>query len=287
MDRRPDHAPDFGGLRVLAFESRRATEIATLISRVGGQATIAPTLREVPIESNTGAVAFAHALVAGGFDVVVFLTGVGARVLLAAVETTIPRETFLSALGRARVVVRGPKPSAVLRELGVPVWINVSEPNTWRELLGALDARREEFPLRGARVAVQEYGVSNEELLEGLRGRGAVVTAVPVYQWALPEDLRPIENAVTALTQGDVDVALFLSGVQFTHLREVARRMGLEAETVAALGRIVVASIGPTTSEELARHGLVPDIEASHPKMGQLVRDAAERSRAVLDRKRN
>ncbi len=243
--RRDDAPPSFGGLRVLTFESRRGVEIATLISRFGGRPILAPALREIPIESNTGAVAFAHALVAGQFDVVIFLTGVGARVLLAAVEPAVSREAFLAALGRVRVVVRGPKPAAVMRELGVPVWINVAEPNTWRELLAALDDRREEFPLAGARVAVQEYGVSNQDLVDGLRARGATVSAVPVYQWALPDDVGPIEDAVTALLKRDVDVALFLSGIQLVHLCEIARRMGREPETIDALGRTVLVSIGP------------------------------------------
>jgi uroporphyrinogen-III synthase len=46
----------------------------------------------------------------------------------------------------------------------------------------------------------------------------------------------------------------------------------------AALGRVVIASIGPTTSAELRGHGIDVDMEPSHPKMGLLVREAAERA---------
>jgi uroporphyrinogen-III synthase len=38
---------------------------------------------------------------------------------------------------------------------------------------------------------------------------------------------------------------------------------------------MVVASIGPTTSDELRRRGVPPDLEASRPKMGVLVTEAA------------
>ncbi len=265
--------PSFRGARVLSFESRRATEVATLITTFGGRPMIAPALREVPIEANADAVEFAQALVRGEFDVVVFLTGVGVRALISAVETVCSRPELAAALARTKVVARGPKPLAVLRELQVPVWVAAPEPNTWRELMTALDAKADEFTVAGARIAVQEYGVSNPELLAALRARGADVTQVPVYQWALPEDLTPLENAVTALCDNAVEVVLVTSSVQIVHLWEVAGARHHEVQQ--GLARAFVASIGPTTSEELRRRGLTPQLEASHPKMGILVREAA------------
>src|SRR4051794_21207285 len=109
--------PSFGGLRVLALESRRATEIATLISTFGGEPRVAPSLREVPLERNADALDFAAALILDEFDIVVFLTGVGARALMNVVEAACPREVFAAALARTKVAARGPKPVAVLREL--------------------------------------------------------------------------------------------------------------------------------------------------------------------------
>jgi len=40
----------FGGLCVLALESRRAREIAKLIENLDGVPTVAPSVREVPLE---------------------------------------------------------------------------------------------------------------------------------------------------------------------------------------------------------------------------------------------
>ena len=278
---------NFGGARVLALESRRGTEIATLISRLGGACVLAPALREVPLESNVEALRFASALVHGAFDVVIFLTGVGARAMLAAVEHAHPREQVLAALRRTRIAVRGPKPLAVMREWEVPVWIAAPEPNTWRELLAALDTRAAEQPLRGARVAVQEYGVSNAELLDALASRGAQVTPVPVYQWTLPENTGPLREAVTALARGEIDIVVLTSSVQLAHLWQVAEEQRLAAEVRSALEHTVIASIGPTTSEEVRRRGLRVDLEASHPKMGILVTEAAARGDELLRAKRS
>jgi len=274
------------GLRVLSLESRRAAEMAKLIENYGGRAIIAPSMREVPLESNTDALAFARTLAAGGFDIVIFLTGVGTRALARVVETVYPIDRFAAALRRIAVVARGPKPVAALKEIGVPVTLAVPEPNTWRDLLRALDEKVGSLPLKGRRVAVQEYGASNPELLAGLAERGAKVTRVPVYQWALPEDTGPLRAAVEAIARGEVDIALFTTSIQVPHLLRIAREMKLEDEVRRGLARILVGSIGPVTSEELREQGFSADFEPAHPKMGFLVNEAAQRGAQLLEEER-
>jgi uroporphyrinogen-III synthase len=279
-------APDFQGLRVLILESRRSRELGTLVSTYGGQPVLAPALREVPLESNADALAFADRLIAGAFDLVVLLTGVGTRALLAVVEHAGRRDAFVAALGRTDVAVRGPKPLAVLRELQIQPWVVAPEPNTWRELLAALDGKTGAAQLRGRRVAVQEYGSTNAELVQALADRGAHVTSVPVYRWALPEDLGPLRGAVQAIARGELDVAIFTTATQVAHLLQVAATMGLEEAVRGRMSKLVVASIGPTTSEELREQGITIDLEASHPKMGFLAREAAERGPELVAAKR-
>jgi uroporphyrinogen-III synthase len=259
--------------------------MARLIETYGGEPVVAPSMREVPLESNAPAIEFVRGLAGKQFDMVIFLTGVGTRALARVAESVFPRADFINALAGVSVVARGPKPIAVLREMGVSVTLAAPEPNTWRELLGAFDERRETLPLAGQRVAVQEYGASNPELLAGLAQRGAVVTTVPVYQWALPEDLQPLREAVREIAAAKIDVALFTTSIQVVHLLQVAAEMKLEDELRRAFARVVVASIGPMTSEELKAEGFPADIEASHPKMGFLVKEAAEQSGECARRK--
>jgi uroporphyrinogen-III synthase len=279
-------APNFHGLHVLVLESRRSRELAALVSTYGGHPLVAPALREVPLESNADALTFADSLIGGAFDIVVLLTGVGTRALLAVVDHVGRRTEFVAALARTKVAVRGPKPLAVLRELQLDAWVVAPEPNTWRELLAALDAKTGEAQLRGLRVAVQEYGAANPDLLLGLEARGARVTRVPVYRWALPEDLEPLRAAVQALARGELDVAIFTTATQVVHLLQVASMMDLEEAARTGLSKVVVASIGPTTSQELREQGMTIDLEASHPKMGFLVREAAQQGPELRQRKR-
>jgi uroporphyrinogen-III synthase len=279
----------FAGLRVLSLESRRAAELAKLISTYRGVPVSAPSMREVLLESNADALAFAARLFAGDFDQVIFMTGVGARALLFVVETKYARNEYVAALQKTRIIARGPKPVAALREIGIAPQLTVPEPNTWREILSTLDeAAKNDAALRlnGARVAVQEYGASNIEFLSGLADRGAIVTRVPVYQWALPDDLAPLEAGIRAVIESQIDVVLFTTSVQAVHLFQVAAEMGLEDKLRNALKRIAIMSIGPTTSEELLRRGIPADFEPSHPKMGYLVKEAAERAGGILMHKR-
>jgi uroporphyrinogen-III synthase len=271
----------FGGMNVLSLESRRSAEIAELIRRHGGSPFVAPSMREAPLESNQQAFEFAEKLFAGSYDMMILLTGVGTRALNRVLQSRYPETAFADALRKITIVARGPKPMAALREMKVPVTVAVPEPNTWRELLQAIEGRPEK------RIAVQEYGRSNTELLEALRSRGAEVTPVEVYQWALPEDTAPLREAVSRLARGEFDVAMFTTSIQVPHLFRIAGEMDVEEAARDALRRAMIASIGPTTTETLEEFGVETDMMPTHPKMGFLVKEAAEQAAVVVARKRS
>jgi uroporphyrinogen-III synthase len=245
--------------------------MAELIRKQGGEPFVAPSMRELPMEENGSVFEFATKLFAGEFDMMVLLTGVGTRQLNRVLATRYPETAFADALRGLTIAARGPKPVAALRELGLRPAIVAPEPNTWRELLSAMSDRTER------RIAVQEYGRSNPELLEGLRSRGADVTSVRVYQYGLPENPEPLREAARRLASAEFDVAIFTSAVQIGYLMQVAETQGIAAGTLNGLRKAMIASIGPTTTEALEEFGLSPAMEPSHPKMGFLVREAAER----------
>jgi uroporphyrinogen-III synthase len=269
----------FDGLRVLSLESRRSAEIEKLIRARGGDPFVAPSMREIPLQDNPAAFAFAARLFGGEFDMVILLTGVGSRLLNQILETRYPPGAFAAALRQLAVVVRGSKPAGVMREWNVPVAVTVPEPNTWREILAATEGRPERM------IAIQEYGRSSPELLEGLRARGAQVTTVPVYQWDLPEDTGLLREAVRRLAASQFDVVLFTTSVQVLYLLKMAAEEGVEDRVRSALHRMVIASVGPTTSETLREHNLPADFEPSHPKMGFLVNEVSQRAREILQSK--
>jgi uroporphyrinogen-III synthase len=277
--------PNFGGLEVAAFESRHAKEMAVLISRYGGVARLAPSVREVALEDHSVAFEFGNMLLGGRFDTVVFMTGVGTRVLFQTLETRYPREQIVEALSRVRVVARGPKTVRALGELHLRVAIAVPPPHTWQMLLKVLDTQFGGSRLEGSRMAIQEYGASNEELLRELAKRGAAAFRIPVYQWALPEDLGELEELLKTIVQRGLPVVLFTSAVQVDHVLRLASERGCAENFKDALASSVVCSVGPTCSQALRSRGIIVDVESEQHNMGGLVYEAARLSPSLLQNK--
>jgi uroporphyrinogen-III synthase len=276
---------NFNGMRVLSLESRRAEEVGKLIRTYGGEPLTAPAMREIPMGSRGPVIEFAEALMAGAFDLVIFTTGVGVRTLVRTVSEHIDRDRFLAALSGTKIAARGPKSSSALRELGVPIAVVAPEPFTWRVLMQAIE---EKFgnALTGMHIAVQEYGAANPELLTALAEKSVSITRVLVYQWALPEDVQPLREAVIALAHGHVDVVLFMNAGQVAHLFLMAERMSYTDALYEGFRSTVIGSIGPSTTEGLSMYRLAPDFEPSQPKMGFLINEIAENAERLLEHKR-
>ena len=267
---------------VCTFESRRAEEMCSLISRQGCLPLSAPSMREIPIEHNPEAIEIIHGFLAQKFDAIILLTGVGTEALFDVARSQGLYDELIHVMTKTPIIVRGPKPAAVLSKVGLKYVVRAPEPNTWRELLTAIDDAK--FELNGKRVVVQEYGLPNTRLYNELQNRGVTVTACPVYRWALPENTEPLESAIRQTAEGKVDAVLFTSANQVSSVLTVAERIGvLDHFRAATSGRTLVVSIGPTCSEALIDNGFDVHAEASPPKMGQLARAAADALKARRD----
>jgi len=277
-------SPGFNGLTVAAFESRMAAEMAKLIERHGGKPLVAPALREIPLEDNSAALQFGELLLTEGLDVLVLLTGAGTTTLFEILQTRHSKDTIKSALKETVLIARGPKPVAALKALGFQPTLTVPEPNTWVDVVSTLDAYR---PVKGLRMAVQEYGLPNRDLLTALEQRGARVLPVPVYRWALPEDIEPLKQVLDKILTGQIQVMLITNAAQIDHVMNVVEQTGQTAQFKAACGKLIVASIGPTASERLRSHGLSVDFEPSHGKMGVLVKETSEQAARLLAAKQS
>lgn len=274
------------GLRVVCFESRRSAESSRMIARQGGEPVEAPALREVPLRGPLGLDALEAELLQGVSVLLVLLTGVGAELLIEGLSQNLPRERVLAMLTApsTTIVCRGPKPHAILKPLGIKPAVVVGEPNTWRDVLREIDAHD---LARGRSVYVQEYGRTNQDLVQGLEERAAAsVRQVKTYAWTLPDDLAPLHSAIERIAAGDAEVALFTSGVQLTHLLQVAEQRGALERLRAGFARVVIASVGPLTTEALVAQGLPPDIEPEHPKLGHLMAALAALAPQKLAEKR-
>lgn len=266
----------FKGRTILSFESRRAEQMENMIKRFNGRPIVAPTLKEVPLTEHPHISQFVEDLLANKINGIIFTTGVGTQQLFKVISEKYSLQNIIQEISLLYVVARGPKPVKVLREHKVDIDVIVPEPNTWQEILVCFDENKDGFDLSNKRVAIQEYGVANIELIDGLKVRGAQVQQVFVYRWELPDDIDPIKRAIDAVILNKVDMVLLTSAVQIRHVLKVAEFDQREEDFRSALNKIVLCSVGPVCSKTLTELGFRVDFMPSHPKQGHLVKESAE-----------
>jgi uroporphyrinogen-III synthase len=256
------------GKRVALLEARMSAEIASMVERFGGIAYSVPAVRETPLEQPEETTAFVDALCAGRFNVVIFMTGVGATALLKEAEKRGQLDAALMALRGATTVCRGPKPVSVLRRHDVQVSVTAAEPHTTTELLQAL----EPLELKSKSIALVHYGERNQHSAEALKGRGAALTEICLYEWRLPDDVAPLQQLVDEIIDGKIDALAVTSQIQIRHLFEIADKLAKRSALVDALNRkTIVAAVGPICAAALRSYGVIPHVQPSHPKMGPMM----------------
>jgi uroporphyrinogen-III synthase len=262
------HGGPLGGRTIGVLEARMADTVSSLFEREGATVHRAPALHEHTVDAGPEVRDWANALKNGGYDIVIFLTGVGAMRLLAEVEKQGLLDDVRAALLRTTVVARGPKPAAMLNRHGITVSVTVPEPWTTYECIETL--RR--ISLTRTRVALVQYGERNVPLAEAIVDAGALLDELCVYEWRLPDDVGPLEQLITDVVGGGIDAVVFTSQVQVRHLLGISSRSGRTTDLVHALNtRTVTASIGPTCSAALVERGIAPRHEPTRPKLGPLV----------------
>ena len=256
--------------KVIAFlEGRRASEMADLIGRHHGVPLAAPCLREVHspdspvLQSSITAVLDLPRL-----DVAIFLTGVGTTTIFESAAQMGREADLRQRLNEATVVVRGPKPTAVLRKLDVRIDVTAPPPNTTAEVLKELES----LDLDGKAVAIQLYGEPNPHLSRALAARGAHVLELAPYVWDRPIDPAPIVGLLDALDRHQVDALLVTSQAQVDNLFAVAD----ESARPVDLANVAIGAQGPVAEAALTRRGLRVSIRPAHGHMGALVLATAD-----------
>src|ERR1700720_3533456 len=123
-------AQPLDNVTVAILEHRFTKEFSTLFERFGAKVYACPMLEEKPVENREELQEFVWQVVSGSLDMMLFLTGVGARFLISEAESIGVKDEFQTALGKMTIVVRGPKPVLALRQFGVRVDVVPDNPTT-------------------------------------------------------------------------------------------------------------------------------------------------------------
>jgi uroporphyrinogen-III synthase len=252
---------------VAVLEARLGGELAALVRRRGGEPVCAPAVVEEETDV-PGQLASLLASLGGAPDaLVVFTTGAGVASLFRGARENGREPELRALLARATLACRGPKPAAALGKEGLAATIRAADPYTETELIAALAP----LPLSGRALALVHHGERSPGLAAALAGRGARLVELTLYAWRLPGDREPLRRLVEELEGRRVDAVLFTSQVQARHLFAVAEELGRGDALRAALGRTVVASVGPTCTRALEAFGVRPRVTPERSKMGALV----------------
>jgi uroporphyrinogen-III synthase len=267
----PDWAP-LTGFRVAVTSARRADELAALLQRRGATVTCAAAIAMVPLPDDEQLRAHTEALIAQPPDIVIATTGIGFRGWFAAADGWGLSDDLLGALGKARIVSRGPKATGALRAAGLPEeWSPESESS--REVLQYLV----EGGIAGKRIAVQLHGATDDwdpfpEFLDELRSAGAEVVPIRVYRWHPAPRNGDFDQLVVGIAEGKFDAVSFTSAPAVASVLLRAVQLGIEAKVLSALRTDVHAMcVGPVTARPLVRLG-VPTSAPERMRLGALAR---------------
>ena len=259
--------PALAGFTVGITAARRAEELATMLERRGAVIQQGAALRIVALADDTDLESTTRALIAEPPDITVATTGIGYRGWMEAADGWGIGEDLLAALGRGEMLARGPKARGAIRASGlVDAWSPESESTA--EVLEHLLARGVE----GARIAVQLHGEPLRDVVEALELAGAQVVTIPVYRWAPPLDLAPLDRLITGTLSGGIDMLAFTSAPAVAGLLARAGELGVHDEVVAALrGPVLALCVGPVTAAPLEALE-VPTLQPQRSRLGAMVR---------------
>jgi uroporphyrinogen-III synthase len=275
------------GLTVAITASRRALELAHLITNFGGVPYISPT---VGIESNMDkskeAEEFIKKIIEDKLDYVIFMTGPGVYSLISAAKKLQIESDVIEALKRTIVVARSLKPKIALAKYGIKTDM-VPDENTADGIAKMLKS----IGIQGKKIGVLWHGsyfpvFSNEmsaagaEIVEcstytysfDLKESGAKILDEMGFKYIYPDQDKVIK-LIEAINKGDIHVITFTSPPSARDLLKIAESIKMKEPLQLSLNNnVIVVAIGPSTKKALEEYTIQVDVMPQIYKMGPMVK---------------
>ena len=262
------------GKTIALAEGRQLEDLARLLEKEGAAVLRCPMLSILDVPDAKPVNAWLRDLVAGKFEYVILLTGEGLRRLIAFAERASLKDEVIAALGKVKIVARGPKPGQALKEINLKPTLVAAAPTTD----GVITTLKRQ-DLSGTTIGVQLYSESNAPLTTFLTEAGAKVKAVQPYVYAPAADADRVADLISRAAGGAVDAIVFTSSPQVERVFEVSAERQLDAQWRRALDRVKVASVGPVVSDTLKHKGVKVDIQ---PEQGFQMKNLVQHIRRNL-----
>ncbi|WP_345714079.1 uroporphyrinogen-III synthase, partial [Kineococcus glutinatus] len=143
------------GVTIGVTSDRRSDDLIATFTRRGAQVLHAPSMRIVPLAEDEQLLRDTLDVIADPPDIVLITTGIGLRGWVEAADAAGTAPQLLAALGRARLLARGPKARGVIRANGLTDEWSASSEQTSEAVEHLLAGG-----VRGASIVVQLHGAA-------------------------------------------------------------------------------------------------------------------------------
>lgn len=250
--------------------ARRATEQAALVESLGGVALVGPSLGlDTPVADDQIVPALRE-LLDTGFDVLVAMTGVGMRHLMAVAERIGLADRMRAQCADGLVLARGAKARRALRELGFAV-AAIADPASSAGVVALVGDR---VPA-GARIAVQSAFSPGDPVMDQIAALGHTVIPLHPYVIAPHAQREPALALATAAIEGRVDAITFTSANAVHGLAAICEHAGLDLTAIGP--SVLIVAVGEVTAAALRAHDLRVDLQPDTPRMGAMYQALAKR----------
>jgi uroporphyrinogen-III synthase len=275
------------GLTIAITGSRRASELAHLITTFGGRTYIAPTIGiESGQDTSKEAEFFINKIINERIDYVVFMTGPAVYSLMSIAKKLGIEQKFVEALQHTTIISRSLKSKLALANHGVKTDIipveNTAEGIT--KLLKGLN-------ISDKAIAVLWHGSYSPSLKEEISALGAKVFEASTYRYSfelnekgaeilemmgfnyIPPYEEKVVNLIEDIGKQKIDVITFTSPPAARDLFKIAEKHALKEKLQYQLNNhIIVVAVGPSTMKALEENYINVDVMPTVYKIGPMVK---------------
>ena len=275
------------GLTVAITASRRALELAHLITIYGGIPYIAPTVGiETTGDNSKQAEEFIKKIAEDKLDYVVFMSGPGVYSLMSAAKKLGLEKNLIEALKQGIIVARSSKPKIALANYGIKTDF-VPDENTAVGIANLLKKSN----IKGKKMGIFWHGSYFPILKEEMCTAGANVYEFSGYTYSLElkesgakileemgfkyvsPDQEKVIKLIESITNGIIHVITFTSPPSAREFFKIAEHYKMKESLLLSLKNVIVVAVGPSTKKALEENAVQVDIMPKIYKMGPMVKE--------------
>lgn len=271
--------------------SRRASELAHLITSFGGRPYLAPTVGiEARQDISKEAKFFINKILEDRVDYVVFMTGPGVYTLMSTAKDLGIEKKFAEALQQTTVIARSSKPKIALAKHGIKTDI-IPEENTAEGIAKLLKS----FSMVGRNVAILWHGSYSPLLKNEIHAVGGEVFESSTYRYSfelkesgarilemmgfkyIPPDQAKVVKLIEDISKGLIDAITFTSPPSARDLFKIAEAYSLRESLQYYLNNdVIVVAVGPSTMKTIEENYVHVDVMPNIYKMGPMIKSLSD-----------